>query len=781
MPLWSSNRSNSYSSSSGAPQLPPLPTFTPPSTSHLPHFASSSSNPSSTNHLSKLSISKGKQRQGQFGTQGEEEEEDDPWQDGSDDESTRNKLSSTSVTPSSAQNTRESPTSYTSSSSHVRTPTVEKPTGGGWFSSFTSFGSSPQPPTSSSSSNHHSTSPPSRSSTLPAVLRRQPSAKDVALALSSSPNSSSSTKKRETLGLPGEGLKRSQGSYIGKVNEVQKEAEKIVREEEVKRNSIERVGKDMPPEEDKGKQVGQGEGEEKKGMGMGSEKERLRKSIRPDILKLVQDPTSVLPRLRREWLTRPSSNSTSHQPSPSEPSPQPPTSDPSRPDSIASFNDNDDNDNDDDHTPRRSISSQLSSESSEDGRPRGYVPLNAASLSSSSKTKPIVDYQKEYVQQEPSSSSSSRTGTGTGTNRVKSLLEEPGEFGREIRRKKKFLDVLQGIGPEDHEDEAEEEELEGEGDGEGDGIGGEKGGQGETDLGELRKLSWGGVPEGLRVVVWMLLLGYLPSPFSRRQQTLARKRQEYADAVKLAFSRGVQGLDGPIWHQISIDVPRTRPGVKLWMVEGTQRSLERILYVWAIRHPASGYVQGINDLVTPFFQVFLSLYIDSDPEEFDPSLLPPSALEALEADSFWCLSKLLDGIQDNYIFAQPGITRAVKKMELLCKRVDAPLAKHLQSEGVEFIQFAFRWMNCLLMRELSVKNIVRMWDTYLAEGGDAFSEFHLYVCLSFLVKWSEQLRTMDFQSIIMFLQSLPTKDWKDSNTELLLSEAFMWSRTFEAR
>lgn len=31
--------------------------------------------------------------------------------------------------------------------------------------------------------------------------------------------------------------------------------------------------------------------------------------------------------------------------------------------------------------------------------------------------------------------------------------------------------------------------------------------------------------------------------------------------------------------------------------------------MWAIRHPASGYVQGINDLVTPFFQVFLSLYI----------------------------------------------------------------------------------------------------------------------------------------------------------------------------
>lgn len=36
---------------------------------------------------------------------------------------------------------------------------------------------------------------------------------------------------------------------------------------------------------------------------------------------------------------------------------------------------------------------------------------------------------------------------------------------------------------------------------------------------------------------------------------------------------------------------------------------ERILFIWAIRHPASGYVQGINDLVTPFFVVFVFEYI----------------------------------------------------------------------------------------------------------------------------------------------------------------------------
>ncbi len=43
----------------------------------------------------------------------------------------------------------------------------------------------------------------------------------------------------------------------------------------------------------------------------------------------------------------------------------------------------------------------------------------------------------------------------------------------------------------------------------------------------------------------------------------------------------------------------------------------------------------------------------------------------------------------------------------------ARLAAHLEAENVEFMQFAFRWMNCLLMREISVQNTIRMWDTYL--------------------------------------------------------------------
>ena len=38
-----------------------------------------------------------------------------------------------------------------------------------------------------------------------------------------------------------------------------------------------------------------------------------------------------------------------------------------------------------------------------------------------------------------------------------------------------------------------------------------------------------------------------------------------------------------------------------------------------MRHPASGYVQGINDIVTPFLIVFLNDYVKIN---FDTLVLP---------------------------------------------------------------------------------------------------------------------------------------------------------------
>eukprot|EP00276_Gloeochaete_wittrockiana_P005734 CAMPEP_0184661458 /NCGR_PEP_ID=MMETSP0308-20130426/38430_1 /TAXON_ID=38269 /ORGANISM="Gloeochaete witrockiana, Strain SAG 46.84" /LENGTH=513 /DNA_ID=CAMNT_0027102775 /DNA_START=233 /DNA_END=1771 /DNA_ORIENTATION=- len=296
------------------------------------------------------------------------------------------------------------------------------------------------------------------------------------------------------------------------------------------------------------------------------------------------------------------------------------------------------------------------------------------------------------------------------------------------------------------------------------------------DLDALRQLSWNGVPPEVRPMCWQLLLGYLPTNVERRRSTLERKRKEYRDCIPRYLDVAESDrtdYEMNIYRQILVDVPRTNPDVPLFQTEVVQRSLERILYIWAMRHPASGYVQGINDLVTPFFVVFLSEYVEGDVPACDIDKVPTHILDMVEADSYWCVSNMLDSIQDHYTFAQPGIQRMVFKLKELMHRIDGPLYDHLEQQGLQFLQFAFRWINCLLMRELSLPLIIRVWDTYLAEG-DGFAVLHAYVCAAFLATWSQTLQKMEFQELVLFLQHLPTHSWTDENVGMLLSQAFVW-------
>ncbi|KAJ0396357.1 hypothetical protein ATCC90586_002256 [Pythium insidiosum] len=300
------------------------------------------------------------------------------------------------------------------------------------------------------------------------------------------------------------------------------------------------------------------------------------------------------------------------------------------------------------------------------------------------------------------------------------------------------------------------------------------------DLDKLRQLSWGGVPYDHRPNVWRLLLGYMPSKHDRRESMLQRKRQEYRELLQQYYyipdtDRGIK--EQSTLRQILVDIPRTNAEVKLFQDERIHQCMERVLYTWAIRHPASGYVQGINDLLTPFLVVFLSVFME-DPQHGDLSLVSDERLDEVEADSYWCLTKLLDGIQDHYTFAQPGLQRMVHRMEELVHRCDAELFKHIvEHEGVQFVQFAFRWMNCLLMREVPLNAIIRLWDTYLCEDS-GFEGFHVYVCAAILMTFGEKLKTLEFQDLVLFLQHLPTQDWNEDEIDPLLSRAFILQTYF---
>jgi len=191
----------------------------------------------------------------------------------------------------------------------------------------------------------------------------------------------------------------------------------------------------------------------------------------------------------------------------------------------------------------------------------------------------------------------------------------------------------------------------------------------------------------------------------------------------------------------------------------------------------------MNDLVTPLLATFMADRICGGDlqaaNEIDTSSVGSGLLETIEADTYWCMTKLLDGIQDHYTSSQPGLQRMVFLLQAVVQRIDVPLHAHFEKHGLMYVQFAFRWMNCLLLRELALNIVTRLWDTYLSEEG-GFSSFHVYVCAALLVSFSEELRaTNSLEEMIVFLQNLPTRDWTEERAESLLSQAYILQTLFD--
>ena len=305
---------------------------------------------------------------------------------------------------------------------------------------------------------------------------------------------------------------------------------------------------------------------------------------------------------------------------------------------------------------------------------------------------------------------------------------------------------------------------------------------------ELRNICWKGIPFEdplIRAECWKILLGLYPLKKELKISIIQRKKEEYIDMCNVysnALSNPEEVMNEEelkIYRQIQKDNPRTMPESSLFQNNKIQFMLTRVLYIWSLRHPASGYVQGFNDLCIPFFIVY---FLEKFPEknvdtilklnENEFKKLSDDTLTEIETTIYFSLTKLLDRIQTNYTINQPGITKMIKKMELIVEKVDPKLYEYLKKFEIDYVQFCFRWMNCFLIREFPLKLILRLWDAYFSEE-KGFSDFHLYVCACLLLTFSEKLKAMsEFQELIVFLQNLPTSNWRIEDMDMLLAKSY---------
>lgn len=329
--------------------------------------------------------------------------------------------------------------------------------------------------------------------------------------------------------------------------------------------------------------------------------------------------------------------------------------------------------------------------------------------------------------------------------------------------------------------------------------------QAQTRRGELQRLAWNGCSVGTRAPAWRMLLRCEPLAYAERDAGLAERRTQYAKLQRIMGGPGVgcccedvrerTEFGVSMLRQIDMDLPRTHPTLPLFHVERVRSAMRRVLYLFAVVHPECGYVQGMNEVLTPLMTVFLleqaaaaaaaaaaSAGGKSPARSVDAFLLLDSlegvvdeaGAAAAEADSYWCFVELVSGVFDNYTAEQPGMHRRMGELWTLLGKVDGPLAAHLVAEECEPMQFAFRWVAVVMLREFRLPLVVHLWDGLLGQR-DGFGSFLVYVAAALVVNWRDELLAMEFADMIVLLLHLPTAGWGACDIDFLLAQAQAWA------
>ncbi|CAK9145391.1 unnamed protein product [Ilex paraguariensis] len=141
-------------------------------------------------------------------------------------------------------------------------------------------------------------------------------------------------------------------------------------------------------------------------------------------------------------------------------------------------------------------------------------------------------------------------------------------------------------------------------------------------------------------------------------------------------------------HRIVVDVVRTDSHLEFYEETINLARMSDILAVYAWVDPATGYCQGMSDLLSPFVILFED-----------------------NADAFWCFEMLLRRMRENFQMEGPtGVMKQLQALWHILELTDREVFAHLSHIGAESLHFAFRMLLVLFRRELSFNEALCMWE-----------------------------------------------------------------------
>ncbi|KAK3022523.1 hypothetical protein RJ639_046739 [Escallonia herrerae] len=188
-------------------------------------------------------------------------------------------------------------------------------------------------------------------------------------------------------------------------------------------------------------------------------------------------------------------------------------------------------------------------------------------------------------------------------------------------------------------------------------------------------------------------------------EVVNRLRISDAPEMPIANTRTSQGgaasehrVSEWLWtlHRIVVDVVRTDSHLEFYEDTKNLARMSDILAVYAWVDPATGYCQGMSDLLSPFVVLFED-----------------------NADAFWCFEMLLRRMHGNFQMEGPtGVMKQLQALWHILGLTDREIFAHLSHIGAESLHFAFRMLLVLFRRELSFNEALSMWEMMWAADFD---------------------------------------------------------------
>ncbi len=141
---------------------------------------------------------------------------------------------------------------------------------------------------------------------------------------------------------------------------------------------------------------------------------------------------------------------------------------------------------------------------------------------------------------------------------------------------------------------------------------------------------------------------------------------------------------------------RTLPDSLLFRMDIVQNAMVRILTVFAERHPSISYFQGMNDILAPFFVVFLAEKLKLSYVEIENNFyklekqITKQIISEVECDSYYCFINFLSSLKNNFLKGFDGIKSNFKFIEEKLRILDPVLCDHFEKNHINLYQFGFR-------------------------------------------------------------------------------------------